>query len=138
METNWKTRMHWFGDGFFLIRFGLVEDYDNALKGNPWFIGDCRYSILYPYFNLGRWLEWSFIYPKNYSCITCINSFITYHKNDLEILMAATVCLNPKLDHRNERYHEIKFSRSACIVWGETYHVWLIEINFDWLMIKIN
>ena len=26
--------------GFFLIRFGLVEDYDNVLKGGPWFIGD--------------------------------------------------------------------------------------------------
>ena len=34
--------------GFFLIRFGLVGDYDNVLKGGPWFVGDCRYSILYP------------------------------------------------------------------------------------------
>lgn len=34
--------------GFFLIRFGLVEDYDNVLKGGPWFIGDYKYSILHP------------------------------------------------------------------------------------------
>ena len=34
--------------GFYLISFGLVEDYDNVLKGGPWFVGDCRYSILYP------------------------------------------------------------------------------------------
>ena len=24
---------------FYLIRFGLVEDYDNVLKGGPWFVG---------------------------------------------------------------------------------------------------
>ena len=32
------------------------------------------------------------------SCITCINSFIAYHKNDLEILMITTVFLVFKLD----------------------------------------
>ena len=47
------------------------------------------------------------------------------------------VCPIPKLDQRVERYHEIKFSQSACIVLGEADHVWLIEINFDWLMIKL-
>ena len=52
--------------------------------------------------------------------------------------MVSTVCPIPKSDRQIERYHEIKFSRPACIVWGETNHVWLIEINFDWLMIKIN
>ena len=49
-----------------------------------------------------------------------------------------TVCPIPKSDHRIKRYHKIKFSQSACIVWSEADHVWLIEINFDWLMIKIN
>ena len=49
--------------------------------------------------------------------------------------MVATVCPVLKSDRRIERYHEIKF---ACIVWGEVDHVSLIEINFDWLMIKIN
>ena len=44
--------------------------------------------------------------------------------------MVATVCPIPKSDRRIERYHEIKFSQSACIVWGEADHVWLIEINF--------
>ena len=75
---------------------------------------------------------------KVHDCITCINSFIVYHKNDLEILMVIIVCRISKSDRQIERYHEIKFSRSACIVWGETDHVWLIEINFNWLMIKIN
>ena len=38
------------------------------------------------------------------SCITCINSFIAYHKNDLEILTVATVFLIIKSDYRIERY----------------------------------
>ena len=52
----------------------------------------------------------------NLVCITCINSFITYHKNDLEILTVAMVCLVSKLDYRIEKYRIIKFARSACIV----------------------
>ena len=32
-------------------------------------------------------------------CITCINSFIAYHKNDLEILMIIMVCPVSKSDH---------------------------------------
>jgi len=48
--------------------------------------------------------------------ITCINLFIAYHKNDIEILTIATVCSVSKLDHRIERYHMIKFARSACVV----------------------
>lgn len=28
------------GKDFYLMRFGLVEDYDNVLKGGPWFIGE--------------------------------------------------------------------------------------------------
>ena len=113
-----------------------------------------RHSILHSWFNQGEWLEWPSMYPKNHNCITCINlfslhawfclcitfinSFIAYHKNDLEILIVTTVCSIPKLDRRIERYHNIKFSWSTWIVWGEADHVWLIEINFDWLMIKIN
>ena len=27
------------GENFFLIKFGLIEDYDEVLKGGPWFIG---------------------------------------------------------------------------------------------------
>ena len=41
------------------------------------------------------------------SCITCINSFIAYHKNDLEILTIIMVCLVSKSDHQIERYHMI-------------------------------
>jgi len=41
-------------------------------------------------------------------CIACINSFIAYHKNDLEILMVVMVCLVSKSDRRIERYHMIK------------------------------
>ena len=70
-------------------------------------------------------------------CITCINSFIAYHKNDLEILTVATVFPVIKSNYRIERYLMIKFAQSACIVWGEANHVWLIEINFDGLMIKV-
>ena len=50
-------------------------------------------------------------------CITCINSFIAYHKIDLEVLTVTTMCLVFKSDHRIERYHMIKFAR----------------INSDWL-----
>ena len=27
------------GRDYFLMRFGLVEDYENVIKGGPWFIG---------------------------------------------------------------------------------------------------
>ena len=50
------------------------------------------------------------------SYIVSINSFIAYHKNDLEILMVATMFLVFKLDHWIERYCMIKFARSICIV----------------------
>ena len=56
------------------------------------------------------------MYPKNHDCITCIHSFIAYHKNDLEILMVATVCPVSKSDRRIERYYMIKFIRSAYIM----------------------
>ena len=56
-------------------------------------------------------------------CITFINSFISYHKNDLEILTVTTVFLVFKSDHRIERYRMIKFAQSTCIVWGEADHV---------------
>ena len=48
----------------------------------------------------------------------CINSFIAYHKNDLEVLTVATVCLIFKLGRRIEKYHMIKFAWSACILFG--------------------
>ena len=97
----------------------------------------CRRSILHPWFNQGRWLEWPSMYPKKKkkksflhymhhfvlashasicSCIACISLFIAYHNNDLEILMVATVCLVFKSNHRIERYCMIKFARSICIV----------------------
>ena len=47
------------------------------------------------------------------SGITCINLFIAYHKNDLENLTIATVCLISKSDHWIERYRMIKFTRLA-------------------------
>ena len=50
------------------------------------------------------------------SCITWINSFITYHNNDLEILTVATMFLVFKLGHWIERYRMIKFVWSTCIV----------------------
>ena len=56
------------------------------------------------------------MYPKSHDCNTCINSFIAYHKNDLEILMVTMVCPVYKSDRRIERYHMNKFPRSTCIV----------------------
>ena len=55
-------------------------------------------------------------YASICSYIVYINSFITYHKNDLEILMVATAFSVSKLDHRTERYRMIKFAWLACIV----------------------
>ena len=63
------------------------------------------------------------MYPKNHDCITCINSFIAYHKNDLEILTVTMVCPVSKSNRRIERYHKIKLSWYACIAWGEVDHV---------------
>lgn len=39
MEASGKVRLCRLGERFFLIRFGLVEDYDKVLKGGPWFVG---------------------------------------------------------------------------------------------------
>ena len=70
---------------------------------------------------------------QKHCCITCIKSFITYHKSDLEILIVATVCLIIESNHWIERYHKIKCSRLHALYRGETDHMRLIEINFDWL-----
>ena len=43
-------------------------------------------------------------------CITCINSFIAYHKSDLEILTIATVCSVSKSDRWIERYRMTDFA----------------------------
>ena len=56
------------------------------------------------------------MYLKNHDYITCINSFIAYHKNDLEILTITMVCLVFKSDRWIKRYRMIKFARLACIV----------------------
>ena len=95
---------------------------------------NCRHSILHPWFNQGRLLEWPSIYKKKKSflhhmhhfvfashasicsCIVCINLFITYHKNDFDILMVATVFPISKSNHRIKRYRMINFTRSICIV----------------------
>ncbi|XP_050280478.1 uncharacterized protein LOC126721484 [Quercus robur] len=34
------------GKDFFLIRFGLVEDYNNVIKGGPWFVGEHFLTII--------------------------------------------------------------------------------------------
>ena len=62
-------------------------------------------------------------YQKNHNFISCIKSFIAYHKNDLEILTIAMICPVLKFDHQIERYHKNKFSWSACIPLGDTNHV---------------
>ena len=55
-------------------------------------------------------------YTQNSWLLTCINSFIAYHKKYFEILMVATVCPISKSDRWIERYRMIKFAWSACIV----------------------
>ena len=50
------------------------------------------------------------------SGIARINSFIAYHKNDLEILTVTMVCSVSKSDHRIERYRIIKFAQLTYIV----------------------
>ena len=59
-------------------------------------------------------------------CITCINSFIAYHENDLEILMVATVFSDFKSDHRIERYRMIKYAKPTvnmhCVQVESTTH----------------
>ena len=55
------------------------------------------------------WNDYPYI-PKNHDYITFINSFIAYHKNDLEILKIAMVCPVFKSDRQIERYHIIKFA----------------------------
>ena len=55
---------------------------------------------------------------KNHSCITCTNSFIAYHKNDLKVLTVVTICPISKSCHQIERYHMIKFAWSICNMFG--------------------
>jgi len=54
--------------------------------------------------------------PEIHDSITCINFFIAYHKNDLEVLTIATVCPVSKSNCQIERYRMVKFARLACIV----------------------
>ena len=103
----------------------------------------CRHSILHPWFNQGEWLEWQSMYPKkswlHYMhqfvlilhasiclCITCINSFIAYTKNDLEILTVKMVCLVSKSDHQIERYRMIKLHDQHAGCLGKVNHTWSI------------
>ena len=55
-------------------------------------------------------------------CITCINSFMAYHKNDLEILTVIMVCLVSKSDHRIERYRMIKLHGQHALCLGRVNH----------------
>ena len=105
---------HLFAQEEVLDGYDQLLCYWDRLQASP--IGDCRHSILHLWFNQAKLLEWPFICPKNHDCSTCINLFIAYHKNDLEILTVAIVCLISKLDRQIERYHMIKFARSICIV----------------------
>ena len=56
------------------------------------------------------------------SCITCINSFIAYHKNDLEILTFIMVSPVSKSDHRIERYRMIKLHDQHALYLGRVNH----------------
>ena len=56
--------------------------------------------------------------PEIHDYITCINFFIAYYKNDLEVLTVMTVCPVSKSNRRIERYHMIKFAWSPCILFG--------------------
>ena len=51
-----------------------------------------------------------------HDCITCINLFIAYHKNDFEVLTVVTVCSVSNSNRKIERYRLIKFARSTCIM----------------------
>jgi len=54
-------------------------------------------------------VRWSFYVFKNHGRILATNSFITYHKNDLEISMITTVHSVSQLNSQIKRYHKIKF-----------------------------
>ena len=56
--------------------------------------------------------------------ITFINSFIAFHKNYIEVLTVIMVCLISKSGRQIERYHTIKFARSACILFG--WNLWRV------------
>ena len=103
----------------------------------------CRHSILHPWFNQGVRLEWPSMYPKNHDCITyihlflhylhqfvffitCINSYIAYHKNDLEILTVVIVLPVFKLDRWIKRYCMIKLHGQHALCLG----VWLTSSTF--------
>ena len=55
-------------------------------------------------------------------CITCINSFIAYTKNDLEILTVKMVCLVSKSDHQIERYRMIKLHDQYALCLNRVNH----------------
>ena len=70
------------------------------------------------------------------SPLRCSISTITFHAlnhsshiiKKILRLTIAMICPFPKLDHRIERYHEINFSRSACILCGWS---WSHVINWN-------
>ena len=64
-------------------------------------------------------------YPKNYKCISCIKSFITYHKNDLEILTIVTNMSGSQIGPLNW-----KVSRDQVFtVW--MHFIWVKPITCD-------
>ena len=62
------------------------------------------------------------MYTKNHDCITCINSFIAYYKNDLAILTVTAVCPVSKSDHQIKRYRMIKLHGQHALCLGRVDH----------------
>ena len=58
------------------------------------------------------------LHASIFLCITCINSFMAYHKNDLEILTVIMVCSVSKSDHWIERYRMIKLHGQHALCLG--------------------
>ena len=67
--------------------------------------------------------------PKIHDCITFTNSFIAYHKTDLEVLTVATVCSIFESDYQIERYRMIKFAWFACILFRKN-QPHMISLNY--------
>ena len=62
------------------------------------------------------------LHASNLLCITCINSFIAYHKNDLEILTITTVFPISKSDHWIERYRMSSLHGQHALRLGKVDH----------------
>ncbi|XP_075652007.1 uncharacterized protein LOC142622427 [Castanea sativa] len=105
------------GKDYFLMRFGLMEDYNNVLNGGPWFIGEHFLSIR-------RW-EPNFK-PAKASCSSVAVWIrlpkLPFEYYEIEVLKEIGNAIGPVLRIDSNTTSEARGFRSLCFLWGRVGH----------------